>query len=67
MALHSFMVEHKEFNYLYLGKLGLLGKLANSTKKNFGKPKLFNSFSFKGHLNSESEFWILTFCYGFYV
>ena len=32
------MVEHKQFNYLYLSKLG---KLANSTKKNFGKPKFF--------------------------
>ena len=28
------MVEHKLFNYLYLGKL------ANSVKKNFGKPKI---------------------------
>ena len=26
--------------YLYLGKLGQLGKLANPAKKNFGKPKL---------------------------
>ena len=32
------MVEHKMFIYLYLGKLG---KLANTTKKNFGKRKLY--------------------------
>ena len=31
------MAEHKQFNYLYLGKLG---QLANPTKKNFGKPKM---------------------------
>ena len=31
------MAKHKEFNYLYLGKLG---KLARPTKKNFVKLKL---------------------------
>ena len=31
------MVKHKQSNYLYLGKLG---KLANPTKNNFGKPKM---------------------------
>ena len=34
------MFEHKQFNYLYLGKLRKLGKLTNPTKKNFGKPKM---------------------------
>ena len=34
------MVEHKWFKYLYLGKLGTLGKLVKSAKKNFGKPKM---------------------------
>ena len=29
------MVEHKQFKCLYLGKL------ANTTKKNFGKPKMY--------------------------
>ena len=39
------MVEQKQFSYLYLGKLG---KLANPTKKNFGKPKLGKQTNSKG-------------------
>ena len=34
------MVEHKQFKYMYLGKLGKLGKLANPVKKNFEKLKM---------------------------
>ena len=55
MVLYSFN-GWTQIVQLYLDKLGLLGKLANTNKKNFGKPKMTE----KLRVISEKSLWRLS-------
>ena len=41
---HSSKLEHKQFKYLYFGKIDKLGKVSRTTKTFFRKPQLHVSF-----------------------